>query len=153
MYSETTKLVLVTLVLIVLLLSSCSSRQPPPTTLPPTDRLPRSMKGYELYSWQVGSEWYFALSTATNRLKTYEEITAGENKLDPQWTRVVVEGIHDLEATLEQVPPGTLVVWMGPKTLKQYGTKPRDLVLPPSRTLRAVEAYCQDLGIRLQVEQ
>ena len=153
MCPETTKLVLVTLVLILLLLSSCSSRQPPPTTLPPTDKLPRSMKGYELYSWQVGTEWYFSLSTATNRLKTYDEITAGETTLDPQWTRLVVHGTHNLEATLEQIPPGTLVVWMGPKTLKRFGSKPRDLVLPPSRTVRAIEAYCQELDIRLQVEQ
>lgn len=153
MCPETTKLVLVSLVLILLLLSSCSSRQPPSTTLPPTDKLPRSMKGYELYSWQVGSEWYFCLITATNRLKTYEEITAGEPALDPEWTRIVVHGTHDLEATLEQVPPGTLVVWRGPKTIKQLGTKPRNLVLPSSRTVQSIEATCQELGIRLQAEQ
>ena len=35
-----------------------------------------SMKGWELYSWQSSDGWYFALVEGTNRLKTFEEISA-----------------------------------------------------------------------------
>ena len=47
--------------------------------------LPRSMKGYELYSWyaQQEGEWYYTLITATNRLKTWEEITSQEQVAVP----------------------------------------------------------------------
>jgi hypothetical protein len=42
-----------------------------------------SMKGYELYSWREKSsgDWYFALLPGTNRLKTYDEITAPQTQL------------------------------------------------------------------------
>ena len=31
------------------------------------------MKGYELYSWQVGDEWYFTLITGTNDMRVFQE--------------------------------------------------------------------------------
>ena len=56
----------VTLLLIVsLLLAGCC---------PKADSDSESMKGYELYTWQEGGQWYFALLEGTNRLKTDEEI-------------------------------------------------------------------------------
>jgi hypothetical protein len=43
--------------------------------------LPRSMKGYELYSWREGDGWRFGLITGTNRSKTCAEITGGEERV------------------------------------------------------------------------
>jgi hypothetical protein len=36
----------------------------------------KSMKGWELYSWQKPEGWCYALVMGTNRIKTYEEISA-----------------------------------------------------------------------------
>ena len=65
--------------------------------------LPSSMKGYELYSWPVEDEWHFTLITGTNRLKTVEEITSGEDVIDPEgWVRISVTGVD-----CAQADPGT----------------------------------------------
>jgi hypothetical protein len=40
------------------------------------EKLPRSFKGYELYSWEEEGQWHFTLITGTNRIKTIEEITS-----------------------------------------------------------------------------
>ena len=42
----------------------------------PATRPARSMKGFELYSWQAEGEWHFALVVGTNRSKTHEEIAS-----------------------------------------------------------------------------
>ena len=69
------------ILIITLLLSACS--RSPELTISPSGTLPHSMKGYELYSWQVGDDWHFTLITGTNRLKTLEEITLGEDVVTP----------------------------------------------------------------------
>ena len=51
----------------------------------------RSLKGFEIYSWQEKGEWCFSLHTGTNRMKTFEEVTAEETAL------------HGFEALKEQL--------------------------------------------------
>jgi hypothetical protein len=43
------------------------------------DKLPHSIKGYELYSWSEYSQWHFTLITGTNRSKTLREIISIED--------------------------------------------------------------------------
>jgi len=66
---------LVCAALLALLLCGCADAtvEPPPAAAP----LPRSVKGYELYSWRSGGTWQFTLITGTNRLKTYLLPTTG----------------------------------------------------------------------------
>lgn len=151
---ENVELVVLSVVLVALLWSSCAPEpKPPPTTAPPTEPLPPSMKGYELYSWQVGGEWYFTLVTGTDRLKTYQEVTIGRKDVADDWVELSVRGIHDLEASLAQLPAGTEVTWLGPRGLKQRGLKPGNLALPPRSTLQDVRSFCAQAGIELEVSR
>ena len=154
MYLETSKLLILSLVILALLLVSCESQTSLPRAGgPPTEPLPPSIKGYELYSWRVGQEWYFTLITATNRTKADQEITSPENVIENGWTKVTVQGIDDVEVALAQLPPDTYVVWLGPQTLEGRGVSPGDLALPPRRTLEEFREQCQDLGVQLEISR
>jgi hypothetical protein len=154
MHLETSKLMILGLVIVALLLNRCeSSRDAPRAGPPPTKPLPPSMKGYELYSWRASREWVFALVTATNRAKTYPEITSGENVVGDAWAQVTVRGIHDVEVALEQLPPGTYVAWRGPRTLKRQGVRPGNLALPPRRDVEDIRAHCQELDLELEISR
>ncbi len=84
-----------------------------PTPVPP---LPRSMKGYELYSWQDGQQWRFTLITGTNRTKTLEEITTGEDALTADgWVNIHVQGLAAIQSVVSRIPPGEWLSWIGPQ--------------------------------------
>ena len=152
MTSESVKMLVLALVPVVLILTRCAApRDVPVTVVPPDQPLPRATKGYELYSWHVNREWYFSLLTGTNRIKSYQEITAGENVIGDAWIKLTVRGVDDLVAVLDQLPPGTHLVWSGPRALKGQGIKPGDLALPSKSTRGQVEDRCHELGIRLLI--
>ena len=153
MHLEYTNLTILALVLIALMLSRFDSKKPPPVQYPPTEPLPPLSKGYELYSWQVGREWYYSLTSGTNRLKTYDEITLDENRVEASRVKLTIQGVYDLEATLEQLPPGAMVTWWGPKKLWQAGMRPGNLALPSHRVVDDVQTHCQELGIHLHVSR
>jgi hypothetical protein len=95
----------------------------------------RSMKGFELYSWQVEGEWTFALVVGTNRIKTVEEITSPE---------VGVEGLDALERELDRLAPGEQVFWSEERV--------PDMRLPPDDVIAQVRAYCEQRGLHLVVQ-
>jgi hypothetical protein len=97
-------------------------------------RAPHSMKGYELYSWQEQGEWTFALVVGTNRIKTYDEISAPEAR---------VRGLHGIRAELDLLPRGEQVFWTA-------GRVP-NTVLPPDRLLDGLTAHCTQRGLQLVV--
>ena len=153
MYLEYANLTILALVLIVLMLSRFDTKKPPPVQYPPTEPLPPRIKGYSLYSWQVGREWYYSLIAGTNRSKTYDEITLDENRVENGQVKLTIQGIYDLESTLEKLPPGAHILWSGPKGLRRAGMRPGDLALPPSGVVDDVQAHCQELGIHLRVRR
>jgi hypothetical protein len=151
---ENVELVMLSVVLFALLWSSCvPEERPPPTTAPPSGPLPPSIKGYELYSWQVGGGWYLTLITGTDRLKTYEEVTMGQARVTEDWVELTLRGIDGLEATLAQLPPGTQVTWLGPRALRQRGVRPGKLALPPRSVLDEVRSACAQAGVDLEVSR
>jgi len=98
----------------------------------PSETVPnRSMKGYELYSWQVQGEWYFALVIGTNRIKTYDEIAS---------PKVRVRGLEALEGQLDQLPSGEQVFWSAQRV--------PNTGLPPHEMIDEIRTYC-----RLVMEQ
>jgi hypothetical protein len=103
-----------------------------PTTALPTSTL--AMKGYELYSWQVTGEWHFSLVLGSNRLKTYEEVTADT---------VAVRGIDAIQARLERLPRGEQVFWV-----KQDVP---GMSLPPDEIIEQIKQVCSRLGITIAV--
>ena len=96
---------------------------------------PESMKGYELYSWHVQNERYFALVVGTNRIKTYEEISLPET---------CVKGLEALKSELDKLPGGEQVFWSAQRV--------PSTTLPPDGIIDEIRAYCEQRGIQLDVE-
>ena len=146
--------VLLSVALLTILLCGCGGGQvePPPTAAPQlAATLPRSGKGYELYSWKSGGTWHFTLITGTNRLKTLDEITAPENIEEGEWVKITVEGVPALKSTLGRLPSGTMVFWHNARRLdpgpRESGPNVR---LPPVWLFREVRSHCTELGLTLE---
>jgi hypothetical protein len=92
------------------------------------------MKGYELYSWQLRGEWYFALLVGTNRLKIRSEINSPKAR---------VRGIKALKKQLDRLAAGEEVFWSGGRV---FGT-----VIPPERIVEEIKKYCNRYGIIVHV--
>jgi WD40 repeat protein len=106
----------------------------PTAAIPPEQALPRSMKGYELYSWQVEESWYFSLLVGTNRIKTYDEVTS---------PTVRVEGVARLFDEMDQLLSGEQVFWLADRV---PGTP-----LPPDDIIEAITTHCERRGIQLEI--
>jgi len=96
--------------------------------------LPRSMKGYELYSWQIRGEWYFSLLVGTNRLKTRNEVTS---------TKVRVKGIKALKKKLNRLPKDEDISWSASLISR--------MTLLPDEVIEEIKAYCDQRGIILRL--
>jgi len=94
------------------------------------------MKGYELYSWKIRGDWYFALLVGTNRLKTRREVSSPKAR---------VRGVEALKRKLDRLAEGEEVTWAG-------GLAP-GAVLPPEKIVEEVKNYCGRRGIILRVSR
>ena len=122
------------------LISACGGdASPTPVHIAPTvtstSTQARSMKGWELYSWRMQGAWYFSLVVGTNRLKTFEEVSSPE---------VRVQGIEALKRELNKLAGGEQVFWSGQRV---PGTS-----LPPDEIIDAIHAYCRERDIQLGTE-
>jgi len=118
--------------------------------------LPPSMKGYELYSWydEEGDSWHYTLITGTNRLKTFEEVTADEDQATQGgWVKITVTGTEGLKALLDRLPPGTELTWRGEDWLESEGQATANVMLPDSNVLKAIQNHCRQLEIKLHLNQ
>jgi hypothetical protein len=110
------------------------------------------MKGYELYSWRSGQAWRFTLTTGTNRLKTLAEVTSPESTVTSGGFKVTIEGVPELKAALDRLPPGAQVSWWGKRDLPSDSPIPRAwLRFPPRSLVRDVQSHCSERGIELTV--
>jgi hypothetical protein len=116
---------LILVILVGTLLSSCGAASQPTVT-----PFPESMKGYELYSWQEGSQWKFSILVGTNREKTLDEIKA---------EGTVLHGVEALTAALEQMPAGQYITWSSRETLS----------FPPDEVVEQIEDTCTEQGLIL----
>ena len=92
-----------------------------------------SMKGWEIYSWQVDGTWYYSLLVGTNRNKTLEEVQ------DPA---VRLESIEALKERLSQLAEGEWVTWL----VLDYG----GLELPPQTVQDEIRAWAEEHGLNFQ---
>jgi hypothetical protein len=105
----------------------------------------QAMKGYEMYSWKVKGRWHYTVLAGTNRARSYEEITSPDNE------RI---GVAALKTELKKLPRGEDVFW---RSAAHPGvTKPRAkgspiLELPSRQRIKRIKAYCDKLGIRLNL--
>jgi hypothetical protein len=114
------------------------------------DELPRSFKGYELYSWEEEGSWHFRLITGTNRTKTIEEITSeGDYVSRSGWVSIHVIGTEAIMGVLGKLPSGEHVSWSGElPTGQNTGT---NLRLPPDQITGAIKVYAEGKGLDLAV--
>jgi len=117
---------------------------------PEAQPLPRSAKGYELYSWQgPDGGWRYTLITGTNRQKTAEEVTAGENaQTEEGWVQLTVAGADALLDLLGRLPDGEQIFWHG-AVAAPTGAEAGRFRLPETAVVTAVEARCRELGLQL----
>ena len=90
------------------------------------------MKGFELYSWEEGTQWVFSVLVGTNRHKTPAEIQSPEGRL---------ESLEELEAVIASIPAGETATWLAPGSL----------AVPPEATVQVVKAVCLQHGLELSL--
>ena len=118
----------------------------------PVEKLPHSLKGYELYSWPVNGLWHFALVTGTNRNKTLDEIISTENIVSAEgWVHVHMVGLDALITMLSRVPQNEYVSWLGKLRSEQTLKDGVDFTLPASSIIDAVKQRAAESGINLMV--
>lgn len=117
-------------------------------------RLPHSMKGYELYSWQEKDQWHFTLITGTNRIKTLEEITSGgDNVTQGEWAKMHVLGVDELKTVLGRLPKNEEILWMNDLWSGQAGKDGDKIILPPGQIIDVVKERCGQCGLDLHVNE
>ena len=112
------------------------------------DDLPRSLKGYELYSWEEDNLWHFTLITGTNRNKTLEEVTAEEEYISRSgWINAHVIGADALKDALGRLPRGESVFWCDGRRLTQTAETNTAIRLPPEHIIDAIKEHAGQCGL------
>jgi hypothetical protein len=116
------------------------------------DRLPHSMKGYELYSWLEDSQWHFTLITGTNRNKTLEEIISREDLIsEAGWVNIHVVGVDTIKAALSKLHEGEEILWLAGLRDKAEQTNV-NMQLPPETTIDNIKEYAEQCGLHFMVQ-
>jgi hypothetical protein len=117
-----------------------------------TGKLPRSMKGYELYSWFEGGQWHFTLVTGTNRNKTVEEITAAGDLVSASgWVRIHVIGAEAIKPVLCRLQQGEEIFWLAGPRAGETPPGKTAFMLPPEETIDAIKKHATQCGLILVV--
>jgi hypothetical protein len=108
-----------------------------------------SMKGWELYSWPAGNEWYYSLMVGTNRIKTYAEVTSAEASA---LHLITVIGIDTLKLVFAKFPENEYITWIGKGWLESsWGGNYGNLQLPPQNTIEEITQFCNQKKLNLQL--
>jgi hypothetical protein len=135
---------LLLLMLLIAVLPACSADTEKP--------LPHSFKGYELYSWQEGTEWHFTLITGTNRTKTLEEIISGESTVtDDGWVRIHAVGEEGIKAVLSRLPKGEDVFWGDGHWVNSTALAENPLTIGTKTLIKDLSDYAKECGFTLMV--
>ncbi|MHC4597738.1 MAG: hypothetical protein ACYS47_01910 [Planctomycetota bacterium] len=108
---------------------------------PPKEEKPHSMKGWELYSWKNpgDAKWCFSLLPGTNRIKSYEEVTAEAS---------VIYGLTPLLEALRALPKGEWVMWVsGRVTVPER--KPA-FTRPSEDVVERIADFCEKRGLKFR---
>ncbi|BBM84777.1 hypothetical protein [Candidatus Uabimicrobium amorphum] len=104
------------------------------------EKLAKSFKGYELYSWQQQNKWYFCLITGTNRIKTFDEISPVGEKIENGWVKITVVGVKAFKDVLQRLPEGENLYW---------GTGKKDQELPEKSLRDDIKKFAANLKIQI----
>jgi hypothetical protein len=104
------------------------------------DEFPRSMKGYELYSWSKDNQWHFTLITGTNRNKTLEEIISDEDFIsETGWVQIHVIGVDAIKTVLSKLPQNEHVFWLAGMRSEQTSQGSINVTLPEGPTIDSIK--------------
>jgi len=118
------------------------------------DKLPRSFKGYELYSWSEDSQWHFTLITGTNRNKALEEIISSEDIIsETGWVRIHVAGVDAIKAVLSKLHQGEDVFWFAEWRSEQTPPANINFMLPPEPVIDSIKEHAGQCGLNLTVQR
>jgi hypothetical protein len=124
--------------------------KPPQTAV---DKLPNSMKGYELYSWLEKNQWHFTLVTGTNRNKTLDEIISNTNIITQDgWVHVHVVGVDEIKSVLSRLPPSEEILWLSKLRSEQKQQEGIIIQLPEGPTLDIVIEHSEQCGLNLLIQ-
>ena len=116
------------------------------------DKLPHSMKGYELYSWAEDDQWHFTLITGTNRNKTLEEITSKEDFIsEAGWVKVHVVGVDAIQTALSKLPQNEFIIWLAGMREQTEQTDIK-IQLPPGQTTNVIKEHAGQYGLDFQIQ-
>ena len=125
----------------------------PPTADISASPLPSSLKGYELYSWPVGDNWYFTLITGTNRNKTLAEITSQDNIISENgWVKITGLGFQELIVILDRLPRSEKIFWLDGKRLDDPDGI-STIAFPPGDVVDQVRKHSNQRGLELEIVQ
>jgi hypothetical protein len=126
------------------------------TTVPSAtivDKLPHSMKGYELYSWPEDSQWHFTLITGTNRNKTLEEVVSNVNMISEDgWVQIHVIGVDAIKTVLSGLPQNEFILWLARLRSEQTPQGGVNITLPTAQTIDTIKEYAGGCGLDFMVQ-
>lgn len=107
-----------------------------------TIAFPHSMKGWELYSWQVDSNWKYSLMEGTNSVKTYSSIINNH---------ISVTGEDSLKILLSRLPYQEEVFWIGKYWLAEMRIDFGEIQLPPRSIQIDIKEFCDNHNLKLTI--
>jgi hypothetical protein len=120
-------------------------------TLQTIDKLPNSMKTYELYSWSQDDRWHFTLITGTDRDKSNAEIVSSEDFISQAgWVDIHVEGIYALGTVFSKLIRGDGVTWLGAPRSEQTPESGIVFGYPPAADIQSIKQQAEQYGVDLQ---
>jgi hypothetical protein len=120
-------------------------------TISAVDKLPHSMKGYELYSWLQDGRWHFTLITGTNRNKWPEEVISSEDFIsETGWVSIHVVGVDAIKAVLGKLHEGEEVLWLPGLRGAEQGNV--DFALPEGSIVDTVKQHAVGCGLEISVQ-
>ena len=116
-----------------------------------TIKIESSMKGWELYSWQEDAngcrKWNYAILQGTNKLKTYNEVTAD--------AFLKVSGEQQLKLLLNKFPANESILWVGENWLSnvwgQSNINYGNLRLPSTSVLEEIKQHSIQINLQLSI--
>jgi len=118
------------------------------------DKLPHSMKGYELYSWFEDNQWHFTLITGTNRNKTQEEVTQTAFIISEDgWVQIHVAGIEAINSVLTGLPENEEIIWFSRLQQEQKSENDLNFSFPPEPTISTLKEHASQYHLKLHIQQ
>jgi len=108
-----------------------------------TAKISNSLKGWELYSWQVGNERYYSLLYGTNRAKTIEEVQFITISTSVQVA--MVNSTVDLEKILAKLATSENIFWYSCYSGSSA------ITLPSTSVVNEIKLFCSNKNLNLQL--